>query len=716
VTPANRWKLVSLVLAGCLSYTWWHGEAASNTPDGRRSHARVDGQPRFSAATLGMSKDELVRRLFASKDLDEIRELAARLGNVGDDQAIDDVMPLLADAREGVPEAVIGAIGGIATEHAIEVLTDLTRDSREEVRTSAIDALAATASDRAIDALAKIASHPGDNGAHAMRAIARIEKPAARAVILRFVDSPSVAIAATAIGELAPDELDANMVAKLADIVTAGDRTLVDAALGALAKAGDAGFPTLRQAALAGTMDVRVVAIHTLGNIDNPQVVEMLRSILEDEQGRAADAAAGALAGIDSDEAREALISAALADESGSTRALEYLMQQTGPEVEQALLVIARSESSERLDAVAHLVRAGNADALALAIAEARSGDDDRRVAAMELLAESGTEPARDALFELVQQSGELKGKAIAILSEAAPDDPAVAKLLHESLQSRDPDEAAAAASALAAVGTEEARASLVAALGNSDASVVGSAASSLAHFRLTDEVTAALRSAAATHPELKTQVMSQLVTGGSPLGLELAKQTLHGDSPDDAYRALQALEQAGTPGAVELIVEAARVSDPQVRAQAVSTFGNIGDKRGVELAGQALRDPEPNVRYAAARTLGAMGTANARDQLITLTRSADEDDRRAAVNNLRRFDDGEATRRLVEMARDPNPAVSYSAVDAIADRANPLEALRGYLGDPGIPRDVRRQAATALSYRGITDPLLEQLLEADPE
>src|SRR5687768_1465851 len=67
----DRWKLVSVVLAGCLSYSWWHGDAKSD-PSPQAKSSRLKGPLRVSASALGISIDELVRRLFAVKDIEEV--------------------------------------------------------------------------------------------------------------------------------------------------------------------------------------------------------------------------------------------------------------------------------------------------------------------------------------------------------------------------------------------------------------------------------------------------------------------------------------------------------------------------------------------------------------------------------------------------------------------------------------------------------------------
>ena len=64
MTTTNRWKLISAVLAGCLSYSWWHGEARSDrTHAMHATHSRHKGPLRLGSAVLGNSTDELIRQL-----------------------------------------------------------------------------------------------------------------------------------------------------------------------------------------------------------------------------------------------------------------------------------------------------------------------------------------------------------------------------------------------------------------------------------------------------------------------------------------------------------------------------------------------------------------------------------------------------------------------------------------------------------------------------
>jgi hypothetical protein len=86
MTPTNRWKLISVVLAGCMSYSWWHTDARSAP---KPAAQRMKGPLRVSAAALGVSVDELIRQLFAAKDVETVRATGDRTFNPGWNLSLD---------------------------------------------------------------------------------------------------------------------------------------------------------------------------------------------------------------------------------------------------------------------------------------------------------------------------------------------------------------------------------------------------------------------------------------------------------------------------------------------------------------------------------------------------------------------------------------------------------------------------------------------------
>ena len=130
MTTLTRWKLATALLAAIAGYGVLikGDDRTPNTPAATVS-ARSGSLPkqyrrplRLSADAAGIDKGELVARLLSAKTVKDVATLAEKLGIVGDDGAIDSVMPLLKDSRRGVPEAILGAFGQIGTEHAVDIL------------------------------------------------------------------------------------------------------------------------------------------------------------------------------------------------------------------------------------------------------------------------------------------------------------------------------------------------------------------------------------------------------------------------------------------------------------------------------------------------------------------------------------------------------------------------------------------------------------------
>ena len=143
MTSLTRWKVLCGVLVTMLSWSWLRGNPTSTAAahGGMATRGALNRPIRVSPGALGISTDDLVRRLLAAKTVSEVRSLAQTLGTVGDDHAIDGVMSLVDDSRPGVPDAILEAFGVIATDHAVEILIAHTKDQRSDVRLAAVLAL-----------------------------------------------------------------------------------------------------------------------------------------------------------------------------------------------------------------------------------------------------------------------------------------------------------------------------------------------------------------------------------------------------------------------------------------------------------------------------------------------------------------------------------------------------------------------------------------------
>jgi HEAT repeat protein len=697
---------------------------------------------RISASAAGISLDDLVAKLLASRSVEEIRELAETLATVGDDHAIDELTPLLTDPRTGVSETMVSAFGRIATEHAVEVIAPFTRDARSDMRIGAIEALGAThqasaeapligiaqdssldtqmrttalyslgtlGSDGSIAVLEQIASTGAqDLMPNAITALSRIDSMPAREAISRLIDSPSIEIARAALEAITV--VDDELFAKLTELIA--DRTLAANAVDAIAHAGPRALPILKQVAIEGPNDARGTAVAALATIESPEAIDTLRSLLEDDDADVVAAVLTALSGLQNDEARDLLISAALSEnDSTASRAVEFLITRSGPEVDAALVEVVKLHKELRSTVLRHLVAVGHEQGRALALEMAHSTDDDERLLGIRIFAEAGTTESLAIALELVRnEHGAIKLDALSLLDAAQ--EPAVFELLRDTIRTGTPDEIRAALRVLSRCSTTEARDVIIGALNNSDLDIVSTAVGALEKFRMTPEISNALRSVADSHPELRVAVMQQLFNAGSPAAIEIAEKLIHSENSYDVESTFRALEQANTPLAADLLVRVAQDRDPTTRVYALRSMTYLKDKRTVEVAMRSLRDQDPSVRQAATGVLGNARTDAARSALLDFTRSADANDRIAAVSALRGVSDDRTLARMKELAHDSNYSVAYNALETFMDYSSDTAALRELLFSESLNVDLRLRAGSVLRDRGRADPAADALLE----
>lgn len=744
MTSLTRWKLTSGLLVALLAHSWW--PAVERSP---RASARQmkPGMPlRISALAAGISLDDLVEHLLAAHTVDEVRELAETLGTVGDDHAIDQLTPLLTDPRTGVSEALISAFGKIGTEHAVDVISPFTRDARSDVRISAIEALGETHQTSAEAALIDIAQDAslelqlrttaiwslgsiGSDGSIAVLeqiaatgmpdlmtsatgSLARIDSEPAHAAIGRLIDSPSIEVARAALSSIAV--VDDELFEKLSDLVTGSDRTLAANAVEAIAHAGARALPILKQVALEGPNDARGIAVTALATIESPEAMDTLRSLLEDDDADVVSAVLTALSGLQSDEARDLLISAALSDnEATSQRAVEFLLTRSGPEVDEALIEVCKQHIGMRQQVLRHLVAIGHAQGKALALELAHSAQDDERLLGIRIFAEAGTNESLEIALELVRnEHGPIKLDALALLDSTQAGEPAVFELLRDTVRTGTPDEVKVALRVLSRSSSPEARDVIIGALSNSDTDIVSTAIGALEKFRMTPEITNALRSVADAHPELRVAVMQQLFNAGSPVAIQIAERLIHSEDSYEVESTFRALEQANTPLALELLIRVAQDREPSVRVYALRSMTYMKDKRAIEVAVRALRDQEPSVRQAAAGVLANSHSDAAKSALLDLTHSADATDRLAAVTSLRGQSDDRTLARFKELAHDPNYSVAYNALEMFVDYSDNPSALREIFMNESVNVDLRLRAGSVLRDRGRADATVAALLE----
>ncbi len=763
MTSLNRWKLASAVFAAIAGYALFLRGPSQDTPAAEAATTTRSGalpaslrRPlRISAAQAGISKADLVEHLLAAKSLKDVRLLADKLGMVGDDDAIRDVLPLLSDPRGGVPEAILTAIGRIGTEHAVEVLAERTRDDRISVRHAAVLALGQTRSEEAESLLIQIARDPADatrNSAltalgqlgtdratetliglagssdssiasTAVLALGATDNQAADAALRKLIDSSDVRVSNAAMSAI--DNIDSDLLARLGKIAKSGDPMRAPTALAALGKAGTAGLPVLREAALHGNYNMRWAAINAIGQIGGPDAVKTLGNILDAGDRSSAGEAARALANIGGPDARDLLISSALSDRAQITGAIDQLARLDGDDVDAALLkIIKDGNNTARRAALPRLLRTGNEDALRVAVDMATRGSRSDRYQAMNLLANTPTPAAWDALVDIAGKvHGQARVSALELLAQHRPSDQAVETLLGDSLFSGRRTEAQYAAGVLGRVGTEQARQMLLSALTGDDKNLSVAAANALGQNATDPAVKSALLAAARENPKIRGQLMQQLVRLGAPEGLRLAEDMLSSTHrTGDASSIIYALAQNGSEGAKRIIERALTSSDTNVRVAAISSLGQSPDDRSTAQLVRLVRDGDARVRAVALSTLGQIGSETAKRALIDATQGGKAADRIAALGALASIDDQDASEQIARLMRDSDTSVARVAISsAYSGGAEIDRALLSIVNDSGADDALRRAAAGQLRGRGTdlddsTEQVVTKLAGPAPE
>ena len=742
MTSLTRWKVASALFAAIAGYALvLRGPSDDVTADqvagGRDgSISALYKRPlRVSAASIGISKQELIDQLLTATSVKDVQLLADKLGMVGDDASIRAVKAMIGDPRRGVPEAILAAVGKIGTNQAIELLVDRTHnDDRPQVRYAAITALGATQSREAEATLIDLATQPGDLGqssaiaalgtlgsekatatlielankpdvqvgAVAVRALGSVESPDAKRALRALIDAPDARIAAAAI--VAIDTVDSELAARLGRIVKAGDPQLIAAALSALGKAGESSVELLRDAALHGHQNGRWIAVNSLGQIGGGKAIAALGEILETGDRQAAMAAAATLAGIGGSEARDLLITSALSDRAQLTGALNHLASLEGEDVDAALLLILEKGSSvAKRAALPRLLKVGNEKAMQVAIEMAHSGSRTDKSEAMRMLADSGSPKAWEALIDIAGKSrGTTRITALEMLSQKRPGDPVLEALLADSLFSGRRDESTFAAAVLGRIGTEQARQTLLTALQGNDKQLAMAAAGALGQSAMTDTVKTALLAASRENPAMRAQVMHQLINAGAPEGMRLAEEVLGGKDAAAASSVIYALAANGSSEAKRLLERALDSREPAVRMAAIANLAQNPDEHSTDLLVRLSRDNDPKIRATALATLGSVGSDRAQKAILEAAQSGKSEDKIAAITGLASMDDPRAGQTLAKLMRDSDPLVAQAAIGSAYNGGPEVDqTLVSILNDPSTKDEMKNVVAMQLRGRG---------------
>ena len=139
MTNLTRWKLACALFAALAGYAEVsahrareHNSPATSvvTPHGGSVPFALRRPIHVTAEAAGVSQHELIDRIANARSVGDIQVLAAKLGAVGDDDAVDALSGMLTDKRRGVPEAILGVFGSIGTAKAIDIVIASASDER----------------------------------------------------------------------------------------------------------------------------------------------------------------------------------------------------------------------------------------------------------------------------------------------------------------------------------------------------------------------------------------------------------------------------------------------------------------------------------------------------------------------------------------------------------------------------------------------------------
>ncbi len=211
MTTLSRWKLACALFAAVAGVATVRAHRSA----GRDAPAALADAPRealplqlrrpirVAASAIGVSQADLIARIQSATNVRDVMILADKLGAVGDDEAVESLRPMLADARRGVPEALLAAFGQIASQRAVDVLAETLTDDRVSVRGAAIYALGATHSAKAEELLLALADKATDPAqSTTVAALGQLGTDRATGKLIELAKNPDFTVAAAAVSAL----------------------------------------------------------------------------------------------------------------------------------------------------------------------------------------------------------------------------------------------------------------------------------------------------------------------------------------------------------------------------------------------------------------------------------------------------------------------------------------------------------------------------------
>jgi HEAT repeat protein len=155
---------------------------------------------------------------------------------------------------------------------------------------------------------------------------------------------------------------------------------------------------------------------------------------------------------------------------------------------------------------------------------------------------------------------------------------------------------------------------------------------------------------------------------------------------PDSNVReaAAAALAVTGDPRAIDPLIAALKDANTEVRSVVANCLGAVSDSRAIAALTTALHDPDPVVRQSAAQALGGTRDSKATDSLIAALNDTNVEVRTLVVEELGPSKDPRAVEPLMTALRDPDPVVRHMAAEALGKLKDPraIELLIAVLNE----------------------------------
>ncbi len=615
----------------------------------------------------------------------------AGLGEHGDPEAVATLIMLCEHPSAWVRDAAVNGLRASGTDDARVHLEKLIFGHDEPLGRAAVEAMATWSDARTVELLVRVARGADPQlASYALDTLTKLQGPGALSALLALAEDPSLprslrASATAAAGARGPDA-----ASQLTELALTADAQTADAALTALTQlGGDAAVEAL-SALAEQRQSMAYSAITGLARIGTPEATDALIGLASSSSSRTAQSAVAELVDIRGEAVDEFLLSVLRGGGYPAQRLigrLEYVRR--GPAFAKELAALVEEGDPMLSMGALHALSKQDPQVAASALSRVarRPGVKHLRLTAVDALASTPTDDAREALLALSRSSTvprEARVRAQRTLLESPTHrDRAVAGLLESARKSGDHQARVQAVSALAEV---------------ADPELAGELASLLTSAPLGE----------------RYGMVSAMAGTDGPSRKAITQAVLAIDNEDERLELLSNLVHYGDPEAIGALDELAAGDDAAAR-RALGSLAYVDPAAATAHAESLLEADDPADRQAALRAYQAAASP---ERLQVARRALDDDD-----SDVR----AEAIRQLVADAR---PEALQALVGAGRQHPGEIASQAGSLlstGDPGAQRLVRdlvlsdndthaRHALDALLYHHepVGRELLEELAASD--